>query len=145
MATQTQSFENHVRLVPAYNVVAFSILALNLFWTIYRAVVAFSMGAAVSLLVAVALLILAWFARVFALTVQDRVIRLEMKLRLQEVLPADLRGRAAELTVKQLVALRFASDAELPDLCRKVSDGNLADQKAIKKEIRNWQGDFLRA
>ena len=145
MATETQSFDNHARLVPTYNVVAFSILALNLFWTIYRAVVAFSMGAAVSLLVAIALLILIWFARVFALTVQDRVIRLEMKLRLQEVLPADLRGRAAELTVKQLVALRFASDAELPDLCRKVLDGNLADQKAIKKEIRNWQGDFLRA
>ena len=102
------------------------------------------MEAAVSLLVAVALIIVFLFARVFAITVQDRVIRLEMKLRLQEVLPADLRDRAAELTVAQLVALRFASDVELPDLCRKVLDGNLTDQKAIKKAIRDWQGDFLR-
>jgi len=145
MATQTQSFDNHARLVPAYHMVAFPILALNLCWTIYRAVVAFSMEAAVSVLLAVALIILFLFARVFALTVQDRVIRLEMKLRLQEVLPADLRGRAAELSVKQLVALRFASDEELPDLCRKVLDGRLVDQKAIKKAIRDWQGDFLRA
>lgn len=145
MATPTQSFDNHARLVPAYHLVAFPILALNFFWTVYRVIVAFSMDAVVSLLVAVALIILFLFARVFSLTVQDRVIRLEMKLRLQGVLPIDLRDRAAALTVKQLVALRFASDDELPDLCRKVLDGSLTDQKSIKKAIRDWQGDFVRA
>ena len=144
MPTQTQTFDNHARLVPAYHLVALPILALNLFWNLYRAVVGFSMEAVMALLLAVALIIVALFARVFALAAQDRVIRLEMRLRLHEILPSDLRARALQLTVKQLVALRFASDAELPDLCQKVLDGSLTDQKAIKKAIRNWQGDFQR-
>jgi len=79
------------------------------------------------------------------LTVQNRVIRLEMQLRMQAVLPADLRGRILEFRPGQLVALRFASDAELPELARKVLDEKLTDQKAIKQLIRDWQGDFLRA
>jgi hypothetical protein len=81
----------------------------------------------------------------FALAVQDRVIRLEMQLRLQNLLPADLRPRIPEFTVSQLVALRFASDAELPDLARKTLAENLRERKAIKQLIRDWQPDNLRA
>ena len=114
-------------------------------WSIYRVVHAFSSGTVIGLLVAFALLVLAFTARIFALTVQDRVIRLEMRLRLQQVLPADLRARIPEFSTGQLVALRFASDAELPELARKVLQDNLTDRKAIKKLIRNWQPDFLRA
>jgi hypothetical protein len=77
--------------------------------------------------------------------VQDRVIRLEMHLRLKQLLPAELQPRIQEFTVGQLVSLRFASDAELPDLARKVLDEKLSDRKTIKKLIRNWQPDFLRA
>jgi hypothetical protein len=77
--------------------------------------------------------------------VQDRVIRLEMQLRLQQLLPQDLRPRMREFTVNQLVSLRFASDAELPALARKVLDEKLNDRKAIKKLIRDWQPDYLRA
>jgi len=77
--------------------------------------------------------------------VQDRVIRLEMRLRLQQLLAQDLRVRIPEFTVGQLVALRFASDAELPDLARKTLDEKLTDRKAIKKMIRDWQPDELRA
>ena len=77
--------------------------------------------------------------------VQDRLIRLEMRLRLQQSLPADLRGRISDLTPRQLIALRFASDAELADLVRDVLAGKLASSKEIKMRVKNWQADFLRA
>ncbi len=79
------------------------------------------------------------------LTVQDRVIRLEVRLRMQQLLPAEIRPRISEFTVGQLVALRFASDAELPDLARKVLQDKLTDRKAIKQLVRDWQPDFVRA
>jgi hypothetical protein len=95
--------------------------------------------------VAAALVLAAFYGRIFALRVQDRVIRLEMQLRLQSLLPPDLRARISEFTVAQLVALRFASDGELPALARKVLDEHLVERKAIKKMIRDWQPDMLRA
>jgi hypothetical protein len=140
-----QTFENHARIIPAYHGLTFGLLLVNLFWWLYRASVSFSWDAIVSLLLAVALVLLFFFARIFALTVQDRVIRLEMRLRLREVLPADLGSRVGELSVRQLVALRFASDSELPELCRKVLDAGITSQGAIKTMIRNWQPDYLRA
>jgi uncharacterized protein DUF6526 len=73
------------------------------------------------------------------------VIRLEMRLRLREVLPADLFTQAATLPVKLLVALRFASDAELPALVREVTSGSLATGNKIKERVRDWQADYLRA
>jgi len=142
---QAQTFENHAKSVPAFHFVVLPIFLLNLGWSIYRLVHAFSADRVISLLVAVALLLLAFTARVFALTVQDRVIRLEMRLRMQQVLPQDLRARIPEFAVGQLVALRFASDAELPELARKVLDGKLTDRKAIKQLVKDWQADFLRA
>ena len=81
----------------------------------------------------------------FTLAVQDRVIRLEMRLRLQQLLPQELRPRIPDFTIDQLIALRFASDAELPGLARKVLDEKLAERKAIKKLIQNWQPDYQRA
>jgi hypothetical protein len=145
MAEKTQNLENHAKTVPAFHFFVLPILLLNVIWSIVRVFRAPGFGAVVSLLVAIALVLLALTARMFALTVQDRVIRLEMQLRLQQLLPQDLRPRIPEFTVSQLVSLRFASDAELPDLARKVLDEKLNDRKAIKKLIRNWQPDFLRA
>ena len=145
MAQQTQSFENHAKVVPAYHFFTFGLAAINLLWNLYRTAVDFSVAQLMSLAVAVVLLMLFFFARIFALTVQDRVIRLEMRLRLAQLLPNDLRPRIAELTPKQLVALRFASDEELPDLCRTVLTDRVSDAKAIKKMIRKWEGDYLRA
>jgi len=142
---QTQNFENHAKMVPMFHQVALPLLAINLGWSVYRLVRHVSGETVVSLLLAVAIILVALFARMFALTVQDRVIRLEMRLRLQQVLPADLRGRIPDFTVGQLVSLRFASDAELPALARKVLDEKVTDRKAIKKLIRDWQPDFLRA
>ncbi len=140
-----QSFQNHSRIVPGFHYVAFPIFTLNLMWSLYRLGRGFTLDAAVGVLLAAGLILLFFYARVFALTVQDRVIRLEMRLRLAQLLPADLRGRMDEFTVGQLVSLRFASDAELPALARQVLDERLNDRKEIKKRIQSWKPDFLRA
>ncbi len=80
-----------------------------------------------------------------ALKVQDRVIRLEERLRYQRLLPTDLQSRIDDFTVNQLVSLRFASDAELPGLARKVLDDKINDRKTIKQMIKVWKPDYLRA
>lgn len=141
----TQNFENHAKFVPAFHVVVLGTFTINLGWSLYRVAHAFSAESVLSLLLAVAFILLAFYSRTFALTVQDRVIRLEMRLRMLQILPVELRPRISEFSVNQLVALRFASDAELPALAKKVLDEKLNDRKAIKKMIREWQPDFLRA
>ena len=143
--SKVQNFDNHTRVFPPFHFVVMPIFLLNFIWSIVRVIRSFSFAAVVYLLVAIALIVLAFSARIFALTVQDRVIRLEMRLRLQQLLPPELRARIPELTVGQLVALRFASDAELPGLTRKVLDEKLTDRKGIKKLVRDWQPDLLRA
>ena len=141
-----QNFANHVRFVPAFHLVALPILLLNLGWSIYELVHTwFSFSAVVGVLLAIALLLVALYARMFVLTVQDRVIRLEMRLRMEKILPADLKPRVPEFTVDQLVALRFASDAELPELSRRVLEEKLKNRKSIKQMIKTWKADYLRA
>jgi len=147
-----QNLSNHGRIRFGYHRLALLFFTLNFAWAIYRVKRAFSAhsayeraDASILLLLAVALLLLFFYARIFALTVQDRVIRLEMTLRLERILPPDLRPRIPEYTVGQLVALRFAGDDELPELARKVLADNLADRKTIKQMIKNWRPDFLRA
>jgi hypothetical protein len=140
-----QTLENHARILPAYHYVAFPLFAVNFFFTLYQAVTAFSWANLVAFGVALGLILLFFLARVMVLTVQDRVIRLEETLRMRALLPADLLPRIGEFSVKQLVALRFASDAELPELARKVLDGPITDQKTVKKLVREWRADFQRA
>ena len=140
-----QSFDKHARILPTYHGLTFGIFTVNLGWSLYRTATGFSWESLLSLLLAVAFLLVFFHARNMALIVQDRVIRLEMRLRLERLLPDDLRGRIGEFTVDQLVAMRFASDAELPDLARRVLDERLTDRKAIKRLVKDWQGDFLRA
>jgi len=143
--SEMQNFENHARLFPPFHFVAAPLLLINLIWAIVQIIRAFSAATIIQLLLAIALLALAFASRIMALTVQDRVIRLEMRLRMQQVLPDDLRARIPEFSLNQLVALRFASDAELPELARKVLQDKLVDRKAIKKMVRTWQPDLLRA
>jgi hypothetical protein len=140
-----QNFENHTRLLPIYHFVALPLFVINLFYALYLAVTNFSWATVVGVGLAVALVLLVVSARVMALTVQDRVIRLEERLRMRSLLPADLQPRINDFTVQQLVALRFASDDELPGLARKVIDGKIEDQKAIKRMVTNWRADCQRA
>ena len=142
---ESQNFSNHTKFVPAFHFFILPVFLINLISSIHRLIVAPAWPSVLSLLLALAFLMLAFTARIFALTVQDRVIRLEMRLRLRELLPADLHPRILEFAPGQLVSLRFASDAELPALARKVLDEKIADRKAIKKLIQNWQPDLLRA
>jgi hypothetical protein len=141
----SQNIKNHARIVPLYHGVALPILGINAVWTVKRAFTRPSWETAIAALVGIALVLMFFFARMFALTVQDRVIRLEMRLRLRELLPADLIARIHELTPGQLVAMRFASDRELPALARRVLDERLQDRKAIKRLVEDWQADHLRA
>jgi len=141
----TQNFENHAKFVPGFHIGVLGIFGANLIWSVVRLVQQFNVERLFGLLVAIGLILSALFGRMFALTVQDRVIRLEMRLRMERVLPADLRSRIGEFSVGQLVALRFASDGELPELSRKVLDGKIEDRKAIKQMVREWQEDWLRA
>ena len=144
MAEQGQNFDNHTRFVPAYHYVAMPIFVLNFLWSVYRLIGVYTFQAFLNVLVAVALVILFLFARVFALAAQDRVIRLEMRLRMRELLPDDLQGRISEFTPKQMVGLRFAGDAELPALARKVLDESITAATPIKKLVTDWQGDYHR-
>ena len=145
MANQ-QNFSNHGRFFPLFHFVAAPILLANLIWSFFRLKHDnYSAYSIFQVFVAFALVVTLLVARLMALKVQDRVIRLEMQLRLQSLLPADQRTRIPEFTLSQLVALRFASDPELPELARKVLDEKLHDRKAIKQLIKVWRPDYLRA
>ena len=145
MAARVQSYKNHVRLLPAFHFFVLPVLLLNLANAARHLWMMPTRSTAFALVVAAALLMLALLARVQAVTVQDRVIRLEMRLRLRGLLPPDLQPKINELSHRQLVALRFASDAEMTDLVRDVMDGKLTTAKEIKTRVKNWQADWLRA
>lgn len=139
-----QTYANHVRKIPPlYWAASLAILA-DLLWTLWLLVRMPSVGTAVGFATAVALGLTIYYARVNALTVQNRVIRLEERLRLERLLPEELRPRIAEMSVRQLVALRFASDAELPELARQALDGPIADPDEIKRKVKSWRADWLR-
>ena len=144
MANQGQNFANHTRFVPAFHYVALPILLVNFVSAVVGLFNGITWDASLHVLVAVALIIVALFARVFALKAQDRVIRLEMRLRMLELLPEDRQGRINDFTPTQMVGLRFAGDAELPELARKVLDENITKMTPIKKMITDWQGDYFR-
>ena len=145
MAETGQTYSNHVRFFPLFHFFVAPVLMVNMFVALWGAIKAPSIATGWGFVVAATLVALALASRLMALSVQDRVIRLEMRLRLREALPLELQGRIADLTREQLVGLRFASDAELPDLVRKVLGGSLKTTTDIKKAIAQWQGDYLRA
>ena len=142
--TEEQTFENHAKMVPLFHFVASPLLILCLFYFGWRTVTDFSGDRLAFMGVLVYLLILGFYARTFALGVQDRVIRLEERLRLQRLLPEEMRGRLPELTTRQLIALRFASDEEVVELASRVLDGELTRQKEIKAAVRSWRPDYER-
>jgi uncharacterized protein DUF6526 len=145
MAERAQSYKSHTRLLPPFHFFVVPVLLINVLNTMRHLYQQPSRSMAFEMIVAVALLLLALLSRVQAITVQDRLIRLEMRLRLRQVLPPDLQPRINDLSPRQLVALRFAADAELPGLVRDVLDGRLTTSKEIKMRVKDWQADWLRA
>ena len=141
-----QNFANHTKLVPTFHLFVLPVLVLNVIQSIYRFVhLGIKWDGLVGVLTALALLLLAFHARLFALRVQDRVIRLEERQRLGQLLSQDLQPRIAEFTPSQLIALRFASDEELPILANKVLNDKVMGSKAIKQSVKHWRADYLRA
>jgi len=140
-----QTYANHRRYVPMYHFVLAAILLANFGWSIRRVIKWPTYDHGMMLILALGLLILYGYARAFPNTVQDRLIRLEERLRMERLLPADLKPRIGEFTLEQLIALRFASDAELPDLARKVLTEGISGRESIKRLIRAWRPDYLRA
>lgn len=138
---QTQTYANHTRWVPIYHFFAFPLIAVAMVWSGYQL---FSKGFSVDLLIdllfKIGVFIGVLHARLFPLKAQDRVIRLEERLRIAKVLSPDAQAKAASITDAQLIALRFASDAELPGLIDKTLAGNL-DGKQIKQAITKWKPD----
>jgi hypothetical protein len=145
MAEQ-QSYSSHAKWFPPFHFFAAPILLANLINSFFRLKPqGYSVYSIFSVFVAAALLVGLFAARVMVLKVQDRVIRLEERLRYQRLLPADLQKRIDDFSLNQLVSLRFAGDAELPALARKVLDDKINDRKTIKEMIKVWKPDYLRA
>jgi hypothetical protein len=140
-----QTFANHTKIFPPFHFFVVPVLLVNLGVQLYRLKFGITFATVFGILLAVALILGFLNARMFALSVQDRVIRLEERLRYQRLLPPDLQPRIDEFTVAQLVSLRFACDAELPALARKVLDERMQERKVIKQLVKNWKPDYLRA
>ncbi len=142
---KTQSYSNHAMFQPAWHYVAFPASAI---WFVHAALHAFRSRTAEAhweLLGSLGLVAAVWASRIMVLTAQNRIIRLEMRLRLREVLPAALQSRIGDLSLGQLIGLRFAADAELPGLVERCLAGQLPDAKAVKQAVTDWQPDHLRA
>lgn len=143
MERKPQSYSNHAKFDPAFHFFLAPISLITLVYAIRRAIhdptVESIWIAGLAFLFPVVLVRM----RTYCLKVQDRVIRLEERLRMAEVLPQALRSRIPELTEGQLISLRFASDAELPALVQKALGGGISN-KEIKQEIRNWRPDYFR-
>ncbi len=144
MSTTTQNYGNHAKFVPLYHYVLLPLLLINVLATVYQAWRQPSLFGAWAIVIAIALVGTALSARLFALKAQDRVIRLEERLRMRELLPAELKGQIGDFTVDQLIALRFAEDTELPALAATVRRDNVKGRDVIKKMVKHWRADDCR-
>ncbi len=143
MAEQ-QSYASHRRYIPEFHFFVLPVLIANIVVTVIEFARHPRFITAWIAIVAIALGIGLWTARAMALRAQDRIIRLEERVRLSQLLPPDLRSRVGELHTSQLIAIRFAPDEEVPDLVRRTLDGELKTRADIKRAIQNWRADHLR-
>ncbi|HYM62390.1 MAG TPA: DUF6526 family protein [Thermoanaerobaculia bacterium] len=140
-----QSYATHRRYLPPFHFFVIPVVVINVIIQIVFAVKRFSLLSAWNVVFAIALTALAFLSRIMTLTVQNRLLRLEERLRLERLLPADLRSRVGELSTSQLIALRFCADDEVPELARAVLAGEVTEREEIKKRIKTWRADWLRA
>jgi len=144
MADKPQSYANHTRLDPLFHMILAPIGLILVIGAIVNLVQQnFSWSADWHALAIVWAFLVMFKVRLYALKNQDRIIRLEERMRLKHLLPEALRPRIGELTESQLIGIRFASDGEVSGLVEKTLAGNW-DQKHIKKEIKNWRPDNWR-
>jgi Family of unknown function (DUF6526) len=148
--SKPQTYANHTRWDPPFHFFLAPIFVIGLIMALIHFFAHFAHSdfrenfhAFMIILLALALLTLVFKTRLYSLKVQDRVIRLEERLRLMQLLPEPLRSRIPELTVDQLCGLRFASDAELPKLAERALNEKLS-RKDIKQAIQNWRPDYWR-
>jgi len=143
MNTKSQTLQNHTRLDPLFHWFLAPVALLMLIGTVYDLVKNFGWTSGAHVAVVLWAIVAMFKIRLYALKVQDRVIRLEERLRMLQLLPEPLKLRIPELTERQIIALRFASDGELPALVEKTLGGNL-EPKAIKQAIQSWRPDYWR-
>lgn len=144
MPDTPQTYQTHVRWHAPFHFVAGPLAIINFFWSLWNLWQHFGSATIKDLIVAIILLVAVTLTRTSALKAQDRVIRLEEELRYQKILSPELVSRAKALKPWQFIALRFASDAELPELMKQTLDGKFAKAKDLKLAIKNWRGDYLR-
>lgn len=141
--TKPQTYANHARFDPWFHFFLAPIALILVIASIVHLVRHPHLGSVWHVVLAFALFVLLFKVRTYSLKVQDRVIRLEERLRLAALLPEPLRSRINELDVRQLIALRFASDAEVSTLVERTLKENLT-QKQIKQAIQVWRPDYFR-
>lgn len=142
--TTGQSYERHSQYVPGFHVATLGLALGYLILSVIQAIRDPGLASLTTLAGAGAVAGLSWYARMFPVRVQDRVICLEERLRLSRLLPPELQGRVGEFSRGQLIALRFAADTEVPALARRVLDENIRDRDAIKRMIATWRPDRMR-
>ena len=144
MAETSQTYASHTRWHPPFHFFVIPVMLINFVWSIVEFVKDPGWNQGWWIVVSIALVVLTFLCRTNALKVQDRIIRLEERLRYRQLLPADLAQQAGLLSEGQIIALRFASDEELERLVREVLGGRLTKSAEIKKSIKNWRGDTFR-
>ena len=144
MAAEPQTYANHKRVNPLFHLFVSPVLIANIAIRLVALVQEPSFDSAWAAVVATALYGVAFSARHMALILQNRLISFEERSRLARILPEDLRARIPDLRLGQLIALRFASDAEAPALTRRCLAGEFAANDDIKRAIQDWRRDTLR-
>jgi hypothetical protein len=144
MATTPQTFANHTRWQPPFHFFIVPVMLINVIWSVVQFVRAPGLNSGWWIVVSLALLVLAFLVRLNSLKVQDRLIRLEEKLRYQQILSATACQQADALNIGQMIALRFAGDEELEELVGAVLAGKLARTREIKRAIKGWRADTFR-
>lgn len=138
-----QNLKNHVRMDPPFHMVLLFVLVANLGIAVTQMIRHCSFYSVWLVVLSIAVFILVFKVRIYPLKVQDRVIRLEERLRLQSLAPAERRSEINRLTEDQLIGLRFASDEEVVALAHQALEENL-NRKQIKERIKNWRADNWR-
>lgn len=141
---QTQTYKTHRRFMPAHHFFVMPVLVINLFIQIWRLIQNQTLDTGWAVVVALALVTFGFTARIMALTAQNRVIRLEERMRLARLMPAEEHPHIDKLSARHLVGLRFASDPEAPDLARRCISGELQSAGDVKKNVSEWRPDYLR-